>query len=72
MNKHIEEMAKELSGYLAGVDIERAREILTSIYQRGREDLQKEIAHEQRKLLDGFAHPKDCPQCSPLPEYPRE
>lgn len=31
--------------------------------QKGREEVLEEINHEQRKLLDGFAHPKDCKFC---------
>jgi len=32
-------------------------------YERGQQDLLDEWNHDQKQLLDGFAHPKDCKMC---------
>ena len=36
---------------------------LTTAYEAGRQSILDELAHEQKKLLDGFGHPKDCAMC---------
>jgi len=33
-------------------------------FAMGAERVAKEIMHDQKKLLDGFGHPKDCEQCA--------
>lgn len=37
--------------------------VLDEAYQAGRESVIAEFDHDQKKLLDGFAHPKDCGKC---------
>ena len=32
-------------------------------YKEGRKSVLDEIKHDQRKMLDGFSHPKSCEQC---------
>jgi len=32
-------------------------------YEKGQQDLLDEWNHDQKQLLDGFAHPKDCKMC---------
>lgn len=32
--------------------------------RKGRADILRELQHDQRKLLDGFAHPKGCEMCA--------
>ncbi len=44
------------------------RTTLTLAYQEGRCSVLAEQNHETRKLLDGFAHPKDCEMCRPINE----
>ena len=34
--------------------------------EEGRRELLDELAHEQKKFLDGFGHHKNCPECKTL------
>jgi hypothetical protein len=47
-------------------DIEKR---LADMYKQGkaegRYEVLAELEHDKKKLLDGFAHPKDCPLCAP-------
>jgi len=38
-------------------------ECLIESYQAGRQSVIDEMKHDQKKLLDGFSHPKDCEEC---------
>lgn len=57
-----------------GLDYEQwqsVRAFLLSTFDAGRasgiEEVKEEINHENRKLLDGFSHPKDCRMCKAHP-----
>jgi hypothetical protein len=46
---------------------------LTYAFQEGGEHVLAKIDHDQRKLLDGFGHPKECEDCKkiiPSPDRP--
>lgn len=38
-------------------------EITDAAYREGRDSILAELAHDQQKFLDGFAHPKECGEC---------
>ena len=39
------------------------RQALQAQRDAGRQEVYSEMEHEQKKLLDGFSHPKDCSMC---------
>lgn len=41
-------------------------------YACGRASLAQEQLHEMQKFKDGFAHPKDCPECTPISSDKKE
>jgi len=59
--RHIHLKANNPVGFVhLFADIEKA---LTAERDAGYRQCLLEIKHEQRKLLDGFGHPKDCAMC---------
>lgn len=39
--------------------------LIARAFDAGRKSVTDELNHEQQKLLEGFAHPKDCQSCNP-------
>jgi len=39
------------------------KQALETVQREAKEELRNEIEHDQRKLLDGFSHPKNCKMC---------
>ena len=78
MSEPAEQKAKRIVESLFKDDHIRSRKfenkiknaIITAIVEE-RNEMRDEVNHEQRKLLDGFAHPRDCSMCNkiekPLP-----
>lgn len=69
MVQTLEELEKAYqTGYNEGLQLRKdyadiKDEELKKAYHAGRRDILDELAHEQRKLLDGLAHPKECGEC---------
>ena len=64
----IEEMMRKIEDLVDhDAPMWRIEEIITTALskakEQGRQEVLDEIEHEQRKLLDGFAHTADCPFC---------
>lgn len=57
------EMFDDLSDYHEVNGEDEFKELLTTIWHAGRESVVGEIAHEQKKLLDGFSHDPKCEMC---------
>lgn len=60
--KLVDEMTRDLTQVQLRTKSE-VRERLKELYELGRKSVLDEMKHEQEKLLDGFAHPKDCKVC---------
>ena len=72
MTQDIEKRAMEIAKAIDEMSIDDACKVitttLTKVYEEGvqvgRNQILEEWNHSQRKLLDGFNHPKDCAFCA--------
>ena len=71
-NQTIEQAVEEAKEILRKVSIRemyrpdaeaRLTKALQAQRDAGRQEVYSEMEHEQKKLLDGFSHPKDCSMC---------
>jgi len=70
MTKDYQEAFRQEFGiHFSESELQFALAFLEVVYIEGRCSVLAEMNHEQKKLLDGFAHPKDCELCH-LPDRP--
>jgi hypothetical protein len=60
--KTLEKKINQLIDYLAEREAEES-EAYAQGWNEGQQALSGMLKHEQQKFLDGFGHPKNCPEC---------